>query len=202
MHRGAARCPVRIPKPAKRSAAERRSARRKKARARRRAAPPGVRWMEKLADDLHSIALRTVREGCELAGEPEIRAERCVGVGAHPAQLQCAHGFTREDKGTRFDYSNTFSLCAACHRKHTPSGAAWYDWMERRLSSGIYSHVQNRARVLTKRDRHALLEVCSERLRDIAAAPDTLRREWAQERLRSPEMARRLRRAGLLREEV
>lgn len=188
---------MRIPKPAKRSAEERRAARRKKARARRRAAPPGVKWLERLADDLHSIRVRAIRGGCELALYPAHRAESCLGAGAHPSSLQLAHGFTRRDKATRWDLSNCFAACAGCHRKHTPSGAAWYAWMQERLGPQVYAAVQERAQWLAKPDRDSLIYVCVSCLQDISAMPHSIRREWAEERLASPSIAPRLRRAGL-----
>lgn len=186
---------LRIPKPAKRSPEERRAARRRKARAIRKAKPPGVKWLTDLADTLHSIRIRATREGCDLAPYPWHRAKDCQGPDVHPSRLQLAHGFTRQDKGTRYAADNTFAACPQCHRKHTPSGAAWYAWMQERLSPQVYDSVQRRAQAWSKLPAEYLLVVCRECVNEIRSLPHSIRREWAEERLAA--LAPKLRRAGL-----
>lgn len=186
---------IRFPKPAKRSPQERKATRRRRARAARKAKSPGVKYLTALADVLHSIRMRATREGCELAPYRWYRAKDCQGPEVHPSRLQLAHGFTRQDKGTRYAADNTFVACANCHRKHTPSGAAWYAWMQERLGPQVYDSVQRRAQAWSKLPADYLLVVCRECLEEIGHLPHSIRREWAEERLAA--LAPKLRRAGL-----
>lgn len=185
---------LRFAKPTKATPEERKAARKAKARARRKSKPPGVKWLTHLADDLHSIRIRACRSGCEVAAGA-YPAESCLGREVHPSQLQLAHGFTRRDKGTRYDPSNTFAACPQCHRKHTPSGAAWYSWMEERLGSAVFYEVKERASAFTKHTPEMLLEVCRQSLDEIHGLPQGIRREWAEERVLA--LTPRLKKAGL-----
>lgn len=186
---------LRFAKPVKATPEERRQARRKKARALRKAKPPGVAWLEHLADELHSILIRASREGCELAPYPAYRSKDCQGPDVHPSRLQLAHGFTRRDKSVRFDPSNTFAACPQCHRKHSPSGAAWYGWMRERLGDSVFENVFAQARVYAKRLPDDLALIVRQRVEEIGDLPHSIRREWAEERLAA--LATRLRRCGL-----
>lgn len=191
---------ARFPKPAKRSTEERRAARRRKAKAARKAKPPGVKWLEHLADDLWSILIRATRDGCELAGYPEHRAAHCWGQPGHPSEQQCAHATTRSDRGTRFDPAATFALCIPCHRRHTPSSSAlWHDWLQARLGAQVYAAMMARAVEWSagsrKRTAGDLVDICRETLAAIREMGYSQHRwkEWAEERVQA--LQPRIRRA-------
>ena len=51
----------------------------------------------------------------------------------HNGNLQCAHGFSRSYKATRWDRRNGFCLCAGCHVFYTHHPIEWAEWMLDRL---------------------------------------------------------------------
>lgn len=124
----------------------------------------------KIADDLWSVWVRASHDGCEMCEKP-----------LDPVLLQCAHGYSREDRIIRFDPDNTFALCSACHRRHTPSRQPWYDWMRARLGDR-YGRLEMASRTGGK-VRHSHLEVvildAEQRIASLPAGP---RRDWALER--------------------
>lgn len=137
----------------------------------------------KIADDLWSIWVRAYWDGCEMCFAP-----------LHPAQLQCMHGFTRQDRSIRFDVDNTFAGCPSCHRRHTPARADWYEWMRERLAlrlrAGIgrggpdpYTRLELASKARGgKLTAYALHGVIADAQARIAALPAGPRREWAEER--------------------
>ena len=175
-----------VPKPAKRSAEERRLARKRRARAARKAKPMSRPDLIDLADKLHSIYIRAQRDGCEMHGWPHA-AKECPGRGLHPSALQCAHGWDRGTMAVRYDPENTYAIEMRCHakytRNHRQGDAQWHDWMALRLSEGIYQELRERARPIRQWEPWELVLVIRERLAWIAELPDTLRKEWAQERV-------------------
>lgn len=198
---------ARFPKPAKRSKpkpapAERKAAAharevrsRAKARARaskaariakRKTKPMSKPELIDLADKLHSIYIRAQRNGCELAGWPHA-AKECPGRDLHPSELQCAHGWDRGAHSVRYDPSNTYAIEMRCHakytRNHRQGDAQWHDWMAQRLGEQVYQELRERARPLRQWEAWELVLVIRERLLWIYDLPDTLRREWAMERI-------------------
>lgn len=208
---------ARFPKPAKRSKPKRTPAERKaaaharevasRARARKRAqkaariAKRKARPMSRpdlidLADKLHSIYIRAQRNGCELAGWPHA-AKECPGRDLHPSELQCAHGWDRGTMAVRYDPANTYAIEMRCHakytRNHRQGDAQWHDWMALRLGEEIYQELRDRARPLRQWGAWELVLVIRERMAWIADLPDTLHKEWAQERVAS--LSAKIRRA-------
>jgi hypothetical protein len=103
-------------------------ARTRRPRARRATSPARHK---KYADDLFSLIVRT-RDGwtCQV--------ETCRAQLAH-RRMQAAHGFSRIHWQTRFDESNVWTLCDACHIHFTfRDRDGWTEWMKRRLGEEAY----------------------------------------------------------------
>lgn len=137
-------------------------------------AHPLVRYGDllKVADTLWSTWLRAAGDGCVKCLTP-----------LPPERLQCAHGITREDRVIRFDPDNTFRLCAACHRRHTPPRRDWDDWRLKHLGPERFARIDRLSRVggkLTLSDLHL---VVLDAQRRIAALPEGPRKAWARERV-------------------
>lgn len=134
------------------------------------------------ADKLWSIWLRAFWDGCEMCYAP-----------LHPASLQCMHGFSRQDRAIRFAVDNTFAGCASCHRRHTPPGAAWWEWMRERLAARLrvgigqggpdpFARLELASRMRGgKLTAYALHGVIADAQARIAALPEGPRKEWALE---------------------
>ena len=90
------------------------------------------RKLEKYVDALFSIWIRASRVGCEMCDKKPLK----------PAELQCAHGFSRSKKRVRFNELNAFALCPACHRRHTPPEPRWWTWMEDKIGVEAYQRIE------------------------------------------------------------
>jgi hypothetical protein len=123
----------------------------------------------KIADALWSVWVRAGPEACEMCGVPFA-----------PDAMQCAHGITREDRVIRFEPTNTYALCSACHRRHTPPRQAWWDWMEAHVGQPAYAMLQRRSRAGGKLHTSDLQLVILDAQQRIAALPQSERKEWAQ----------------------
>jgi hypothetical protein len=124
----------------------------------------------RIADELWSAWVRASRDACEMCRVP-----------LHPALLQCAHGYSREDRVIRFDPDNTFALCSGCHRRHTPARQPWYDWMRARLGDR-HDRLELASRTGGKvRLSHLQLVILDAEQR-IASLPEGDRKAWALER--------------------
>lgn len=127
--------------------------------------------VRRIADDLWSVMVRASHVGCVMCGAP-----------SHPSKRQCAHGWSREERIIRFDPDNTFSLCPSCHRRHTPPGQLWLDWMLKYLGEERYGRLAYLSRVggkLRLSDVHLVIVDAQQR---IAALPEGENKTWARER--------------------
>ncbi len=64
---------------------------------------------------------------------------RCCGASHNPALdvlIQCAHIFTRANKGIRIDPDNAVALCKRCHCSFTFRKEEWSAWCEKKLGAG------------------------------------------------------------------
>jgi hypothetical protein len=59
--------------------------------------------------------------------------------------LQCAHGFSRDYKGTRYDPRQCFCLCAGAHFYYTHNPIQWDDYMRRNMGLELYQEVRELA---------------------------------------------------------
>jgi hypothetical protein len=124
----------------------------------------------RIADELWSTWLRAKHLWCEM----------CL-VQFDPAVLQCAHGYSREDRIIRFDPDNTFALCSGCHRRHTPARQPWFDWMRARLGDR-FDRIERASRMGGKLRMSDLQVVILDAEQRIAALPDGDRKAWALQR--------------------
>lgn len=152
-----------------------------------------------VADALWSVWVRA-RWGC------------CEMCGARPGYegLQNAHGWSRTRRSMQFEVDNTFSLCQKCHRRHTPAGPQFYEWMRERLflrdkltlrgaqlvdmfGPGVVRSRANEAYLrleLMSQTRgglksdalHGVIADATARIHALPAGPG---REWAEERMRA-----------------
>lgn len=140
---------------------------------RSRVGHPLVRYGDllKAADDMWSVWVRAKEDACEMCR-----------VWFHPASMQCAHGISREDHPIRFDPANTYALCAACHRRHTPARTPWWDWMRAHVPAD-YDRLEMVSRARGKKLRASDLQLVTlDAQQRIAALPEGPRKDWALER--------------------
>lgn len=99
------------------------------------------------ADKLFSLLIRS--EGsCAAAGDDGVA---CNG------NLQCAHGFSRRYRNTRWDERNAFPLCAAHHTFYTHRPIEWELWMKNRIGQNLYMILQATALKTTPPDLELVL---------------------------------------------
>lgn len=122
----------------------------------KRPAPTATSYRNK-ADRLFSLIVRT-RDGC------------CQECGA-TEHLQCAHGLSRRYRNTRWDESQCWALCRACHMRFTNDPIRWELWMRNRLGNEGYETLQREAlEIAPKPDWPALIARLSERWAEIKEA--------------------------------
>jgi hypothetical protein len=71
--------------------------------------------------------------------------------------LQCAHGFSRRYRNTRWDFDNAWCLCRGCHLYFTHRPLEWDEWMLEELGLPTYTDLRFRALSLEKVDVKAVL---------------------------------------------
>lgn len=139
------------------------------------------RELLEVADRVWSAWVRAYWPCCEMCLAP-----------LHPSRLQCMHGFSRQDRAIRFDPDNTFAGCPSCHRRHTPPGASWWDWMRERLTARLAEghrggpHAYDRLELSSKArgaklTALSLQAVIADARQRIEALPPGERKDWALE---------------------
>jgi hypothetical protein len=124
--------------------------------------PRRVRDLKDRCDELFSLIVRA-RDG------------RCVECGA-VTDLQCAHGFSRFYRGTRWDERNAWALDKACHVRYTFRPIEWKAWMVKRLGQDGYDALERDARHGIRKLDLKLLLVCLEaRARELGVLPKAKR---------------------------
>lgn len=76
------------------------------------------------------------------------RQGRCVECGA-TRDLECAHGFPRRYRATRWDFRNAWCLCHDCHAHFTREPDEWERWMLSRLGIESFAELFDLAHGLT-----------------------------------------------------
>ena len=108
-------------------------------------------------DTLFSLVVRSVGK-CEADdGRP------CNGP------LQCAHGFTRSYRATRWDRRNAFCLCAGHHMFYTHRPLEWDEVLYSRWGTVEYLRLRMLATSGAKPDTAVLLEQLRAEVKRIAA---------------------------------
>ena len=75
----------------------------------------------------------------------------------HKGNLQCAHGFSRRYRTTRWDLKNAWCLCAGCHKYYTERPLEWDDWLIARWGRPTYEAMRFKALAGYKIDTKAVL---------------------------------------------
>jgi len=94
------------------------------------------------------------------------KCHRC-GRGPEQVVLQCAHGFSRRYRGTRWLEEANFCLCSGCHMFFTWRPIEWDDYMRNTWGEETYEHYRALAQAITKADKPALYAQLKARLEEI-----------------------------------
>lgn len=86
----------------------------------------------KVCDELFGQIIRS-RGACEIDG--------C----GQTWDIQCAHGFSRGYRATRWDERQCFCLCRGHHLYFTHRPIEWDDWMRARLGVELYDEIRDLA---------------------------------------------------------
>lgn len=99
----------------------------------------------------------------ELFGKIVRSSGLCVGRcdGQPKGALQCAHGFSRRYRATRWDERNAFCLCQGCHLYWTLRPLEWDQWLRVRWGQDLYDEL----RALALNGPNPDLKQTAERLR-------------------------------------
>lgn len=93
---------------------------------------------------------------------------RCV-VCDTTQNLQCAHGFSRRHRATRWDFRNAFSLCRGHHVYFTHRPLEWDDWLRDRWGETLYWEIRHLALSDQRPDLDELLLEFGEQWAQIAS---------------------------------
>lgn len=93
---------------------------------------------------------------------------RCEIEGCTSADLQCAHGFSRRYRATRWDDRNAFCLCRGHHLYYTVRPLEWDEWMKQRLGP-LYDELRTLALTGPNPSLPAVLASLRERAKEAAA---------------------------------
>lgn len=69
---------------------------------------------------------------------------RCYICGSTEV-IQCAHGFSRSYRATRWDERNAWCLCRRHHMYFTQKPLEWDDWMRSEMGEALYAEVRTLA---------------------------------------------------------
>jgi hypothetical protein len=89
---------------------------------------------------------------------------------SNPLTLQCAHGFSRRYRGTRWDERNSCALCRSCHVFFTHRPIEWDIWLQRTWGLGTYEQMKELALNLPTPDPAAELVRLTARWAEIERA--------------------------------
>jgi hypothetical protein len=104
----------------------------------------GLSLQEYLCDEVLGLKVRA-RGYCE-SGRP-----------SHAGGLQCAHGWSRTYRGTRWHEENVFCFCAGCHTYYTHRPIEWDDWLIARWGRPKYDAMREQALHGGRQDMEAVL---------------------------------------------
>lgn len=91
-------------------------------------------------------------------------AGRCrLADGKCSSVLQCAHGFSRRYRATRWDERNAWCLCASHHKKYTEDPIGWDDWLRAEWGEALYSEMRALAHGGRNPDMHSVALILLDR---------------------------------------
>jgi 5-methylcytosine-specific restriction endonuclease McrA len=109
---------------------------------------------------------RITEEKCDTLFSLIVRARdayrcRMCGYQGRPKDgiMQCAHGWERDRRNTRFDLDNAWTLCRGCHKKYTHNFTGWTAWMRKNQGDEKFEQVWARAQITVKLDYAAVWTV-------------------------------------------
>jgi hypothetical protein len=105
------------------------------------------------------------------------RCHRC-GRRSPEVVLQCAHGFSRRYRGTRWDEEANFCLCSGCHFYFTHRPIEWDDYMKNVWGEEKYWRIRRQAQAVTKTDKQKLYERLKRRSEELENASNVDVAEW------------------------
>lgn len=108
----------------------------------------------KRADKYFGLVIRA-RGACEHCGDTYV--------------LQCAHGFSRSYRNTRWHEDNAFCLCRACHMYYTHHPLEWDDWLKAKWGDVLYGQMRALALSTEKPDVKELARYWENFYKELAA---------------------------------
>ena len=124
--------------------------------------PRKTKVTTKKLDDVFRDIMRKTDPG----GAHRARCHRC-GKGFPQVVLQCAHGFSRRYRGTRWVEAANFCLCSGCHTFMTWRPIEWDDYMRNAWGDAKYERLRAQAQAITKADKEELYLRLKARLKEI-----------------------------------
>lgn len=109
-------------------------------------------------------------EECDALFGKLVRARGgCVECGSFEF-VQCAHGFSRSYRATRWDDRNAFPLCRACHVRYTHRPLEWDVWLRERWGAVEYDAIRTKALSHQAPDMDELVVLLRERVKQEVTA--------------------------------
>jgi len=75
---------------------------------------------------------------CDATFSKIIRSRGCCEICGSTEALQCAHGFSRRYRATRYEAQQCWCLCRGCHYRFTVRPLHWDEWMRERMGPDLY----------------------------------------------------------------
>ena len=98
------------------------------------------------------------------------KCHRCGRGREHGVILQCAHGFSRRYRGTRWTEEDNFCLCSNCHVFFTWRPIEWDNYMRNAWGEEKYDRIK--AQAITKPDKKEIYERLLARLKELTDAKE------------------------------
>jgi len=92
----------------------------------------------------------------------------CLNCGG-TEYIQCAHGFSRSYRSTRWHFDNGFPLCRACHVYFTHRPIEWDEWLRETWGDELYAELRALALTYRVHDLDVLLAELKEIEIEVAA---------------------------------
>jgi len=107
---------------------------------------------------------------------------KCHRCGRRSPQviLQCAHGFSRRYRGTRWVEEANFCLCSRCHLFMTFRPIEWDDYMRHAWGEEKYDRLRAQAQAITKTDKQELYDRLKARLEELSNESRAEESGWLQ----------------------
>lgn len=91
----------------------------------------------------------------------------CQRCGVKSQHVQCAHFHGRANKATRYDESNSTTLCFYCHQYFHGHPLEFVEWTKKRLGEREFDMLNARMRIITKPDKKAITIYLQQKIREL-----------------------------------